>query len=290
MSCKIHPSNRVDGVCASCLRERLSVLATAIADAGGMEYSPENRWKLGRSVIPRRGLFPRSDSPDFFGLRPADSTFTAPNPDLHRTPELRSNYTAVSDGCRRRFLRFPIISRILGRWRNREAESDREASKPSSTGSWWYSIIRGRGRRNKSTSLAAVVEEEKARGKMHAAYATGRGLSPAEKEDTESEFDSESGYTSEPSGIGRPSTSSSNLYNTNPYHNRHRFSGFAPFLTPLMKPRPGHPRSQTAAEMGYSGELKGTFNPNRHRVRGDGGSSVLGPNRSRKIADYGKFR
>lgn len=125
----------------------------------------------------------------------------------------------------------------------------------------------------------------------------GRGMSPAEKE-VMTDLESETGYHTESSSVGpRVAPSPMRGSKENPYggRNRHRdgrFTGLALCFSPLMRPSLGNRRNQEPSEVGFSGELHGTFNPQRHRYGGSsvGGSSFLGPNRSRKIADFGKFR
>lgn len=251
MRCKIHPSDPGAGVCATCLRERLTTLSSAVAKAGDADYSPESRRNLGRSA-----------SPKSFGLRPAD-----PDSD-------------GGGGQREHVRRFSFLSFLLTHSKHMETNSDSEAAKPSRSRSWLSSMIRGRRvqKRKKRTPPRFVMEER----------VTGRGLSPAEKE-VSTDFDSESGYHTDPLPTRQPEVSN---YSGRQRRRNCRLKGFSMCFSPLMRPSPGKRKNQAPSEVGFSGELRGGFNTQRNRYGGasSGGSSFLGPNRSRKIADFGKFR
>ncbi|KAK8945419.1 hypothetical protein KSP40_PGU006967 [Platanthera guangdongensis] len=254
MRCKIHPSD-APGVCATCLRERLTALAAAVANASEADFSSERRRYLGRSA-----------SSDTFGLRPAGPIHGREN-------------AAVSEGGgvrRRHFRRFTFFSDLLCHFRHRETESNAEAKRPSRSRSWLSVMIRGKGRLKKKKKTSQIVLEDRV---------IGRGMSPAEKEETMG-YDSDSGYQTEPPLKGPRDASSPDIHYGG--HNFHsRFTGLSLCFSPLMRPS-----GQTPSEVAFSGELRGTFNAPRQRYGGTsaGGSSGLGPNRSRKIADFGKFR
>ncbi|KAK8944203.1 hypothetical protein KSP39_PZI008096 [Platanthera zijinensis] len=261
MRCKNHPSD-APGVCATCLRERLTALAAAVANASEADFSSERRRYLGRSA-----------SSDTFGLRPAG-------------PHHGRENAAVSEGggVRRRHLRrFTFFSDLLGHFRHRETESNAEAKRPSRSRSWLSVMIRGKGRlkKKKKKKTSQIVLEDRV---------IGRGMSPAEKEETMG-YDSESGYQTEPPLKGPRDASSPEIHYGG--HNLHnRFTGLSLCFSPLMRPSPGNRRSEAPSEVAFSGELRGTFNAPRQRYGGTsaGGSSGVGQNRSRKIADFGKFR
>lgn len=256
MRCKIHPSEASPGVCATCLRERLTALADAVAVAGEADFSSVRRRTLGRSA-----------SSNAFGLRPA-------------IPHQGRKNAAVSEGDgvgRIHFRRFTFFSDLVGHFRHRETESNLEAKRPSRSRSWLSAMIRGKGRRKKKKKAAQIVLEDRV---------IGRGMSPAEKEDT-TDYESESGYQTEPPVKG-PRDSSSPMRHAEENHYS-RFTGFSLCFSPLMRPSPRNRWSQAPSEIAFSGELRGPFTAQQQRY-GGGGSSVLGQNRSRKIADFGKFR
>lgn len=246
MRCKIHLADTGAGVCAACLRERLTNLSAAVANAGDADYSPESRRNLGRSAFPKS-----------FGLRPAD-------PDTER----------------RHARRFSFLSFLLAQSKQRETNSDSEAAKPSRTRTWLSSMIRRRRvQKTKKRTPPRFATAE---------WVSDRGMSPAEKEES-TDFDSDSGYHTDPLPMRQPEM---NHYCGRQRNRNCRLTGFSLCFSPLMRPSPGKRKNQAPSEVGFSGELRGGFNTQRNRFGGAsaGGKPVLGPNRSRKIADFGKFR
>ncbi|XP_020574717.1 uncharacterized protein LOC110020811 [Phalaenopsis equestris] len=250
MRCKIHPSDPGTGVCASCLRERLTNLSAAVANAGDADFSPTSRRNLGRFTAKS------------FGLRPAD-----PDSD-------------GAGGRRKHIGRFSFLSSLLTHSVHKETNSDSEFAKPSRTRSWISSMIRGRRmqKRKKRSPPRFVVDER----------VSGRGMSPVEKEES-TDFDSESGYHTDPFPMRQQDV---NHYGGRQPRRNYRLMGFSLCFSPLMRPSPGNRKNQVPSEVGFSGELRGGPNTQRNRYGGAsaGGSYALGPNRSRKIADFGKFR
>ncbi|PKA53285.1 hypothetical protein AXF42_Ash010015 [Apostasia shenzhenica] len=269
MRCKIHPSDPGVGVCALCLRQRLSAIAAA-EDVGP---SPDLRGK------PR--LFHRSTAPDPFGLRPAEDLSHL----HHRSSQIGTTPASSS-----------MFSTMLPHPTHEETESESGTEKPSDSRSWlWplWGIVRCRRKRNKKMSRFVSVDEQEDKRRtakvLHPQHVNGRGMSPADKEEVDV-VDSDGGYTTDPFP-----TAASNHNNSHQRNCHRRFSSLGLCFSPLLRPSPGNRKCQATSEVGFSGELRGTFNSYGHRGGAAAGatagrSSGMGPNRSRKLADFGKYR
>ncbi|XP_010934887.1 uncharacterized protein [Elaeis guineensis] len=299
MKCKKHPYELGVGVCASCLRERLlDLIAT-------QNELPTEHHHLRPDPPPQPPppalVFPRSVSPYVSHRRSVGSEASAAygrryNHRFFSTPQVGPTFDAASDGFpgdaaggRRRISgRFSVFSILFRHQRSEEVESDLGSSKSSGSGSWFSALIR---RRRKKKSRSFSVEEVAATGRSQpSCRASDRGMSPVIDDD---EADGcSSGYSTESSsGWRRPTPTPMRRFPASSFHRyggRAGVSSFAVCLSPLI--RVGHNgwRGQPAESGTTSGELRSTAT--RHRCRhGSAGGASLGPNRSRKLADLGRF-
>ncbi|XP_010933531.1 uncharacterized protein [Elaeis guineensis] len=284
MRCKRHPSDNGVGVCAPCLRERLLALLADHADD-----PPHHRRKPERLPPPPPLQFPRSVSPYVCRLRsvdPAPSRLSRVYFSTRRVDP--SSSTAAAGGCWRSGSgKSSFPSSLFGNSRSEKAESDSGISEASRSSSWLSVLLHGhrkKKKKKKKNSRPFAAEEEAAK---RSCPARERGMSP----DTDYSASGNECAPESPGSWWRSSPSSKRRPAA--YHHRHHrawgLAGFAVCLSPLMRVSPGHRRSQEAAEVGFSGELRGTLKPHHGRHVSSGAAS-LGPSRSRKPVDFGRFR
>ncbi|KAG0472796.1 hypothetical protein HPP92_014219 [Vanilla planifolia] len=272
MRCKIHSSDPGAGVCACCLRERLSALASSAA---------------GKDSVPPTSSRQKSD------LSSARQSVLCHRPARHSVSGSASSAAAITaGGCGGG--KPPIVPPISGDPNLKRSESDR--FKSSKSNFWLVALIRGRGKGNKKASpQVSSVQEDVGLGqarKPHVPEVIGRGLSPAPEEET-AEYTSDGELT-----IARrlPSRSPTTQKSTVAQHgkgqanqNPRSISSLALCLSPLVGPSHSNRRSFATPEVGFTGgEIRGTFNRRCERVAVPDASFVLGPNRSRKLVDLGK--
>lgn len=259
MKCKQHPCERGVGVCACCLRERLLALILAQNELSAATDSHHRRRCSDPPPPPLN--FPRSVSP----YRLSDASLP-PRRNIQRffsTPQVGPVGAAAAvggvpdDWSGRR--RFSLISALFGRRGSGDTEPDRPDT-------WLGSLIRSR-RKKKSR-----MPDSDSR----MAYRD-RGMSPAREE----ESPGSSGYLTEssPAWWRRPSPSPMRRFHGG------GVSGFAVCLSPLVRATPGGRRS--GADVAVSGELRAMPSSSNRRCSGP---SALAPNRSRKLADLGRFK
>ncbi|ESQ44062.1 hypothetical protein EUTSA_v10006502mg [Eutrema salsugineum] len=200
MRCKRHTvdfsSN--NGVCASCLRERLLSLAASAAATAAVE---DNLRQSHKSSNPQFLIFPRSVSPyvtrrksDAGGADPLTSNrrfFTTPQVDLgYSCKDFDSNRSSKSKGGK--------ISRISNLFRARSEDFDSnpksnprsscDVSESSSSSSWsWMSSILSTGRSKRQPTTACYIEDVIPGRRPQRVFC--RGMSPAR--DTELEYKNE---------------------------------------------------------------------------------------------------
>lgn len=262
MKCKRHPYEVGPGVCASCLRDRLlNVLAAQIALAD----TPRRR--------PEPILLPASISPN---RRSVDSAGPRRQLLFFSTPQVAPSSTATARRSR------SFLSSLFSHPRSNEHHTDPVKSKRFGSISWISKLIPGR-RRRKKTKMSSPPPVRIA--------CRDRGMSPAAEDDDDRDTVSESGYSTEASGMSRRTMPTP--MRAVHHHHRHRQggSGFTMCLSPLVHTLPAGRRCHAApaAEIGFSGELRPVLAPPRSSGAGAGAES-FGPNRSRKLADFGRFR
>lgn len=302
MKCKKHPYELGVGVCASCLRERLLALIAAQNDL------PAEHHRLRPDPPPQPPpplVFPRSVSP-YVSHRRSDSSASYGRHYSHRffsTPQVGPTFDAAAggyagdadDGRRPRSGRFSVFSILFRHHRSKEAGSDQGSSKSSRSGSWFSALIR-RHRKKKSRSMSAAEDAAAVvtgRSRL-SCRASERGMSPAKDDD---EVDGcSSGYSTESSsGRRRPAPTPMRWLPASAYHHHggsSGVSGFAVCLSPLMRAGFNGRHGQPVEAGMVSGDLRSTARHRHHRRHGHQGSAggaSLGPNRSRMMADPGRF-
>ncbi|KAK1278293.1 hypothetical protein QJS04_geneDACA003284 [Acorus gramineus] len=281
MKCRRHPCEQGVGVCASCLRERLLSLIDAQLKLSEEEQSQQtsqryhhhHRRSVRLSPPPELPSFPRSVSPYICrGRRSVDSDVDVCRPRFYSTPQVGGRAAAAAAGGPRR--KFSIISSLFG-----SAASRSEEIEHRSKSSWLSALFPGR-RRKKS---AAEVVGGGARSKGTCRAMEERGLSPEEGDSPASD----SGYSTE-SSIGRrrpamthptPMRRRGAAAAAAPFPHVRNLSGMAFCLSPLVWASPNGRRNQTPESV--HGESHHRHAPSR---------ASLCANRSRKIADFGRYR
>ncbi|XP_008788713.2 uncharacterized protein LOC103706403 [Phoenix dactylifera] len=297
MKCRNHPYELGVGVCASCLRERLLALIAAQNELPAENHCQQPDLP---SQPPLPLVFPRSGSP-YVSHRRSVGSDACPaygrhfNHRFFSTPQVGPTFDAAcggysgdaDEGRRRISGRFSVFSILFRHQRSEEAESDLGNSRSSGSGSWFSALIP---RRRKKKPRSFSVPEAATGRSRPSCRASDRGMSP-EIDDDEADGCS-SGYSTESSsGWRRPTPTPMRRFPASSYHyhgGRSGVSSFAVCLSPLI--RVGHNgRRGTPAESGMiSGELRSTGSRPRCRPWSARGAS-LGPSRSRKLADLGRF-
>ncbi|WOK92748.1 hypothetical protein Cni_G01439 [Canna indica] len=282
MKCKLHPYEPGAGVCASCLRERL--LALVDAESG---FAPERHRRRRSEDLPPVA-FPRSVSPYRTGASHR----------LHlrffSTPQIGPTFVGeVDSGQRRSSGRFSVFKVLFGHRRSEKAEQNCRSGEGSGRSSWLSALVR---RKKKQPQIFSAAEQGR-----RSCRPVERGMSPA-MEDGEEDV---SGYSSESSsGWRRPTPTPLRraFASGRSHHHQHQgsfgsVSGFSVCLSPLVKAAASGRRSQVSEAGGYrgsqfSGDLRSpAISVHRHRSTATGtGSLGLGPSRSRKLADFGRFK
>lgn len=312
MRCKKHPcelSSSV-GVCASCLRERLSSLIAAQAHVqaqGQAQAQLQLHAQLSRAQSraavaddPRKSdtnltpppplLFPRSVSPYVSRRKSEDATWQ--HNDLqdrrfYSTPQVGPTYTSdtTAGAYRKKNGKFSLWSNLF-RSRSDKFESDhrvssRESCHPPSSSqspSWFSAIFSGR--RKKQSRL--FVLEEPANVDRKPRHRAPRGMSPAGTADSDEDCDrspSVSGYSSET----WRSPALASVRRTRPGHSRN-VSGITFCLSPLVRASPSRQWNQKnlPQDMAVSGETRVSAMPHLSTA------ALFCKNRSRKLADFGR--
>ncbi|KAK1315724.1 hypothetical protein QJS10_CPA05g00703 [Acorus calamus] len=270
MKCRRHPCEQGVGVCASCLRERLlSLIAAQLKlseeEQTSQRYHHHHRRSVRLSPPPELPSFPRSVSPYICrGRQSVDSDVDVCRPRFYSTPQVGGR-----GGPRRKF---SIISSLFGSAGSRSDEIEHR-----SKSSWLSALFPGR-RRKKS---AAEVAESGAGSKGTSRAMEERGLSPEERDSTASD----SGYSTESSnGRRRPAMTHPTPMRRRglaaaPFPHVRNLSGMAFCLSPLVWASPNGRRNQTPESV--HGESHHRHAPSR---------ASLCANRSRKIADFGRYQ
>ncbi|CAE6076859.1 unnamed protein product [Arabidopsis arenosa] len=295
MRCKRHTVDfsSSNGVCASCLRERLLSLAASAAITAAVE---DNQSRKSNNHPPLL-IFPRSVSP-YVTRRKSDAGvggdpltsnrrfITTPQIDLvgYSCKDFESNRSYKSKQGKK-------LSRFSNLFRarsedfdyNRKSNNPRfscdasEISSSSSSSRSWISSILSTGRRKKQPTTACYIEDVIAGRRPQRIYC--RGMSPAR--DTEPEPSSESieelrrtpatktpGRRKIANGIGKT------------------MSGMAFCLSPLVRASPNCPfkrKMRFPSEFGTSGEV--TAVPEKPHISA---AASFCANRSKKLVDLGR--
>ncbi|KAJ6808484.1 uncharacterized protein M6B38_167270 [Iris pallida] len=259
--CRSHPYERGVGVCAACLRDRLLIVIAAREGA----QSPELHWNLDPSPPPllRPLEFPQSVSP-YAGRRRHRHPRFFSTPQVGPTFDYERNLGGAAAAYAGRKKRSSVLSLLFG----------------SSTGSrsWFLDLFSSRRRKTELPDRTGTFPE------------FDRGMSPDRDYDAESVCSS--GYNTESSaGWRRPEPTPVRRFPAaSPGRGGIGVSGIAMCLSPLVRPNP-----KPAADAGFSGDLRcgteATGRRNRRQRRQvPTGEGALGPSRSRKLADIGRFR
>ncbi|XP_074561732.1 uncharacterized protein LOC141818031 [Curcuma longa] len=299
MKCRVHPYEYGDGVCATCLRERLLAFIAA-----QNELSATNS-AYRRFDLPASGPDPppphRAPSPHIFYRRSVGfEASPAPSRDFRRffsTPQPGPACRAANgneslgdlDGGYIQKQRFWTLKSLFRRRRSEKVEPDLGPCEGPSSSFWLSSLIRGRRNNNPKKKPQLSGEEESTlpsrRPRRSSRCCRGRGMSPAM--DDEDNFDLE--FSTDSSWRGaNPSPMRRFPANPRPPRSVSAVSGFSVCLSPLVsfgqEARRSHPM-----DLGMSGELRSPGS-STHRRSPAVGISTLAPNRSRKLADIGRFK
>uniref|UniRef100_A0A1D1XDA1 Putative transcription elongation factor SPT5 2 n=1 Tax=Anthurium amnicola TaxID=1678845 RepID=A0A1D1XDA1_9ARAE len=293
--CGKHPCEQGAGVCPSCLRERL--LAILAAQSGRSQ-----RYCVGHPG--RRPLppleFPRSVSPYASPRRSLDLDALPSDDDgdrCGRPQPIRFYSTPLVGPDAGGRKGFSIFSSIFGsggqNFRSEGAEKPCRASWIAELGpnSWFAALLPGwRKKREEETrhpAADAAEEDGVRRTRRGRAWCPHRGMSPARDEGGSG---SESGYSTESPEEWRRRPTPTPMRKPAPPTPAHRaVSGFVVCLSPLVRaiPRQSHGGDGAAGPLG---ERRGTVGTTHRRHRHRHGPAALCQNRSRKLADLGRFR
>ncbi|XP_057496669.1 uncharacterized protein LOC130781482 [Actinidia eriantha] len=294
MRCKKHLtdfSSRV-GVCASCLRERLSAIIATQARAQAQE--DRRKYDAQNLPPPPHVAFPRSVSPYVAG------NLTHQSDHLHRslkdqlffsTPQIGPNcgvFTGDLNAKQQKKSKLSLFSRLFRfKSRNPDPDLDRRVSDSnsrssftaaSSSPSWFSSMLLGH--RQKQSRLCSLNEPT---------VRFARGMSPARVSDygSEAEWYESSGYESESSQSwwhtpGRAAPPSQRGGRRSQSRN---LSGMKFCLSPLVRASPNRHWNHKGVlpEAVFSGDIRV---PARTHVSP---AASLCVSRSRKLADFGRF-
>lgn len=323
MKCKKHVSDLSStiGVCASCLRERLFVLIAAQEKAQAAQQAEEDRRKSEANFSPLS--FPRSVSP-YICRRKSDTsseTWNDPrrrNQHVHHqsfldyrfysTPQVGPNGTLVAavgscGGKKKGGIRFSSFANIF-RSKPEKLDSDLPATlgseqdfctwPPASSSSWFSTIFTGR--REKQNRTFSIDEPTVGGGQRRVRRNPDRGMSPVRYSDVEDEhcINGSSGYSSESSQPWKqkPKRTPASVAPGNrrggdgrPAHSRN-ISGMTFCLSPLVRASP----SRQWSNKGLPPEMVVSSDFRVIPVKSSSTNAAsFYKNRSRKLADFGRF-
>ncbi|KAL3348695.1 hypothetical protein AABB24_022056 [Solanum stoloniferum] len=308
MRCKKHLSDLSSsvGVCASCLRERLFAVMAAQAQAQAQAraqvqqqlFQEDHRKSDGN---PPPLMFPRSVSP-YISRRKSDTTPwqfqhnslpSIRDQRFYSTPQVGPNGTVIATGPYKKKSYFRFFSGLF-RSKSDKLDLDSRVSNSgdacpasSSSPSWFSTILSGR---RKKQSRTFSLEESTIRGHRRTHRDRDRGMSPARYSDDEEDehCGGSSGYSSESSQgwkqTPRRTPAAQPGRRGKSSHNRN-LSGMAFCLSPLVRASPSRNWNQKGMppEMVFSGEIRVTAKPQLSTA------TSFCKNRSRKLADFGRF-
>ncbi|XP_059636034.1 uncharacterized protein LOC132278248 [Cornus florida] len=304
MRCKKHLPDLSSsvGVCATCLRERLVALIAAQAQAqlrAQAQLAQDDRRKSDPHPPPL--LFPRSVSP-YVSRRKSDNAVSnhhvhqhhsLPDQRFYSTPQVGPTGAIVTAGSYKK--KHNKFSRFFNLFRSKSEKFDLDHrvsdsnSADLASSSWFSSILSVR---RKKQSRLFSLDESTAGGGPKPCRDRDRGMSPARySNDGEDEecCNGSSGYASESPqrwkqtpikatpqvrrGGGGRATHSRNV------------SGLAFCLSPLVRASPSRQWSQKGMqpEISFPGEIRVPVKPHLSTA------AAFCANRSRKLADFGRF-
>ncbi|KAE8813495.1 serine/arginine repetitive matrix protein 1 [Hordeum vulgare] len=283
--CKRHPSQAGGGVCATCLRDRLLVLAAAQNDASSPSTPPPAAHPPAAAPAP---AFPRSVSP-YVSRRKSDSSGGAlrhhhPSLLFFRTPQVGPAYggsAPLEEGDigyhKPRAGKFSLLSTLFGNHHHRHhgSEDKDTAKERKKSRSWLVGIIP---RRRKKQVPADAVLPASPPPRRSCRVVSNRGLSPERGSQGSGE---ESSSPAEPAW--RPSPSPMRRTPCRRRQTNSMPSGLAVCLSPLVRPSPG--RRHRAAQPPDPGSFSSELRPSPLHS-----AASVGRCRSRKLADGGRFR
>ncbi|CAA6669728.1 unnamed protein product [Spirodela intermedia] len=255
--CKKHPFEQGVGVCASCLRERL--LDLVAAQSGGASSAA--------------GL-PRSVSPYVSRRRSVDLDLHAdgnPPAQSHRRQKLRffSTPQAGTVQGKGKGAGSGFFASIFGRQSRSEVvgEDYRTSKVQQGSISWFSALVPGR------------------RKKMQQMRGNSRFFEEAVEEEEEDDDSPERSGAAESAGDWRiPGLTPTRKQ---PPSAQSAMAGFVVCLSPLVRPSPHRSQAGEASEPGGAARVSGQHRRHRSALRAE--TAALGHNRSRKIADLGRF-
>ena len=300
MRCKKHPSDLSSGVgvCASCLRERLFSLIAAQAEAQARAQAQarvaEDRRKSDTHPPPL--VFPRSVSP-YVCRRKSDEVACGGHQlydavsqrRFYSTPQVGPTYSspgavASFDLFKKKPSKFGFVKSLF-RSRSDTSESDprvsRRTTTTSSSSSWFGSIFSGR-----SKKQSRLCDESNAGGRR--VCRRDRGMSPARGEDEDEDCDmspSASGYSSDSQAWRRTPTGAPPATRRGRPTLSRNVSGLAFCMSPLVRASPNRQWNQKGMppEICLPGEIRVQTKPSLSTA------AAFCANRSRKLADFGRF-
>jgi len=290
MRCKKHPFQAGGGgVCATCLRDRLLVLA---AERNGSSSPPPRAQAQAQPPpAPEPAAFPRSVSP-YLSRRKSDASGAGgalrhhPSLLFFRTPQVGPAYGgsgALEEGDigyeyeKRRAGKFSVLATPFGHHHRSEVEDKRRGrARERKKYSWLVGIIPRRRKKAASSSPPSAPPRRSCR------VVSNRGLSP--ERDSHGSGEESSSPAADPPW--RPSPSPMRKTPCRRRQTNSMPSGFAVCLSPLVRPSPGrrHRPVQPPDPGAFSSELRSSPLHNLSSV-----ASVTRC-RSRKLADGGRFR
>uniref|UniRef100_A0A5B6ZK72 Uncharacterized protein n=1 Tax=Davidia involucrata TaxID=16924 RepID=A0A5B6ZK72_DAVIN len=308
MRCKKHLTDLSSnvGVCASCLRERLFALIAAQAQsqarAQARQAAQEDRRKSDSHPPPL--IFPRSVSP-YICRRKSDNSdwnhdhrhhHSLSDQRFYSTPQVGPTGAIVTaSSYKKKHSKFSLFSNLF-RSKSEKTDSDHRVSvsnsgdscTASSSSVSWFSSILSVSRKKQSRLFS--LDESTAAGVRRPCRNRDRGMSPARySNDGENEecCERSSGYSSESSQGWKqtPRRAAPPVRpGGRPSHSRN-VSGLAFCLSPLVRASPNRHWNQKGMppDMAVSGEIKVPVKPHLSTA------ASFCANRSRKLADFGRF-
>lgn len=296
MRCKKHfiDLSSMDGVCASCLRERLFLLIEAQAQAEVQAQAREDHQKS--YANPPQVQFPRSVSP-YISCRKSDNFdawthhgHSLSDQRFYSTPQVGPNGGIIPGNLyRKKQGKFSLFSNLFRSkthkfdldLKSRESYSTASLPTTASSPAWFLNILPGK--RKKKLRMCTVNNSNPSR----VAQRPCRGLSPAIESDDECREGS-SGCTlnSSPGWKETPQRAAPPILRTCRRLNQARNgSGLAFCLSPLVRASPNRHWNQKGIqpEIAIPGEVRVLVKPHL------GVASAFCANRSRKLANFGRF-
>ncbi|KAK3158775.1 hypothetical protein QOZ80_2AG0141450 [Eleusine coracana subsp. coracana] len=287
MRCKKHPFQAAAGVCATCLRDRLLVLAAA-QNGGDASSSPPPQLP---PVVPA-AAFPRSVSP-YVSRRKSDASGGGalrnhPSLLFFRTPQVGpAGSGALEEGDiayeveKRRAGKFSVLATLFGHHHHhRSDDKDKGRGLRGKKHSWLAGIIPRRRKKQQppESSSSSALPPSPPPARRSCRVVSNRGLSPERNSHGSDEESSSPAWRPSPSPMRKPTPG------RRPRQASSMPSGFAVCLSPLVRPSPGRRHrggAQPPDPCSFSCELRPSPLHNLASITRC---------RSKKLADGGRFR